>query len=57
VSECDHESSIIRRLWPNGSCCAMVKMLCENMMAFLSVNYTEHIIYYTKSTAFSALKG
>ena len=25
VSECDHESWIMRRPWPTGGCCAMVK--------------------------------
>jgi len=25
VSECDQESSIKRRPWPTGDCCAMVK--------------------------------
>jgi hypothetical protein len=25
VSECDHESLIIRVPWPNGGCCTMVK--------------------------------
>ena len=25
VSECDHESSIMRRAWPTGGCCTMVK--------------------------------
>ena len=25
VSECDHESSIMRKPWPAGGCCAMVK--------------------------------
>jgi len=56
VSECDNESSIIRRLWPIGGFCAMVKMLCENIMAFLSENYTEHVIYYIKY-CFQCFKG
>jgi hypothetical protein len=38
----------MRRPWPNGGCCATVNMLCENIMAFLSENYTEHVIYYIK---------
>ena len=25
VSECDHEALIMRRPWPTGGCCAMVK--------------------------------
>jgi hypothetical protein len=25
VSECDHEPSTVRRTWPTGDCCAMVK--------------------------------
>jgi hypothetical protein len=31
-------------------------MLCENTMNFLSENYTEHVIYYIKSTVFNALE-
>jgi hypothetical protein len=26
MSECDHESSSVRRPWPTGGCCAMVKI-------------------------------
>jgi hypothetical protein len=25
VSECDHQFSTVRRPWPTGGCCAMVK--------------------------------
>ena len=25
MSECDHESSIMRRPWPTAGCCAMLK--------------------------------
>ena len=34
VSECDHEASIMRRPWPTGGCCAMVK---KNEWRFTSV--------------------
>ena len=30
VSECDHESSTMRRPWPTGDCCAMVKEISRS---------------------------
>ena len=35
VSDCDHETSLMRKPWSNGGCCTMVKILCENIMGFL----------------------
>jgi hypothetical protein len=34
MSDCDHETSLMRRPWPTGGCCTMVKTLCENVMVF-----------------------
>jgi len=48
VSECDHEFSTMRRPWPTGGCCAMVKKKNENEAFWLFMKFScdFHIFNY-----------
>jgi hypothetical protein len=39
VSECDRKSSIMKRPWPNGGCCPIVKKYADNC------NYSLYFVY------------